>query len=210
MSRHRMRVASVLGALLVAAGATPGAAAERLESLWSVRADRGCSVSITHEQGSLAIERARGRIRLDAAPGRWRVEPAVDAEGGIRLSLKAAGAEAPDRAPVRLRVPSHCALEAKTEAGSISVSGRHRAPVAATSRTGDIEFRVEPRSDLDVSAATSGDLTVDFSVELDYRHHREPAKHGSLRVGSGGVDVTLTSRRGAVRVLKAGRAPRAS
>lgn len=205
MKRNPILVAPVLAALLTVAGTSGVAARERMEPLWSAPVADTCTVSITHEQGSLRIERGRGRIRLDAAPGRWRVEGGSDAEGRVRLSLQAVGSEAPDPAPVRLRLPRDCALEVVTGAGSISITGRHRARMVATTRSGDIDLWVEPRSGLDLSAATSGDLTVDFSVELDYLHHREPAKRGSLRIGSGGVDVALSSKRGAVRVLNSGR-----
>ena len=68
--------------------------------------------------------------------------------------------------------------------------------------TGDITLRV-PEGSFSIELATSGEITVDFPVEIEYRYHGEPSKEGLITIGSGATSIRLESRRGTIRVLRA-------
>lgn len=197
------RLAAVLAAGVLATGALPG---EGLVArpLWKQAAAAPCRLTLElAERDSVEIQRLPAPARLlgplDA--GRLRV---VDADGRTRLSLATAPGQEP--AVLRLEAPPGCDLEVTTSAGSVDARGPVEAPWRATSVTGNLTLWVEPSAgrspDLAIELATSGEIAVDFSVEIDYRHHHEPAKRGSISLGTGSVPVRLESRQGAVRVLR--------
>jgi hypothetical protein len=73
---------------------------------------------------------------------------------------------------------------------------------ALTTETGEIEVHLWEGADLDVSVATSGEITTDYSIQIEHRRHEEPGKHATATVGSGGPGLTLRSRRGDIRLLR--------
>jgi hypothetical protein len=172
------------------------------ETLWEGSRFGRCTVNLVQEHGPVEIQRDSGRAQLSAAPGRWQVEASTAADDVVALRVTPQpGADADRAAPVRLRVPARCNVEVRTSMGAIDIEGRHRAALTAESLNGDITLWVAPDDNLNVNAATSGDLTVDFSADLVYLHHVEPSKRGALRIGAGGTGIQLKNKRGAVRVL---------
>ncbi|MDX1997346.1 MAG: hypothetical protein SF066_06475 [Thermoanaerobaculia bacterium] len=172
------------------------------QELW--RGDEGqCPAEVTFEAGFLTVVRGPGPAVLTAlAPG---FEFTATGTGEApRLALRAAR-EVATQAHAQLQVPGQCALRVTSGEGHITLLGGTRAPLNVETTTGTIVLCIEEPTDLDLSFATSGELTVDFSVTLDYDPHQEPAKKGSIRLRSGAplavIPVSLTSRQGAIRTI---------
>jgi len=68
--------------------------------------------------------------------------------------------------------------------------------------TGDIEVTVYEDAGHDVRIATSGRISTDFSLEIEHRRFEEPGKHGTATLGSGGPGLTMTSKRGAIGLVR--------
>lgn len=64
------------------------------------------------------------------------------------------------------------------------------------SASGPVTVFVSPDSDLDVSMATSGTLTTDFTLNVENHDHEEPNKTATAVVGRGGPHLVLASTRG--------------
>ncbi|MCP3959329.1 MAG: DUF4097 domain-containing protein [bacterium] len=75
-------------------------------------------------------------------------------------------------------------------------------PVKVDTVTGDITVFAGPDTSATISFATSGEITVDYPVEIEFRHRQEPAKHGLVVIGDGAEQVRLRSRQGSVSVLR--------
>jgi hypothetical protein len=80
--------------------------------------------------------------------------------------------------------------------------GRDALPFSAETVTGDITAVVDADANLTLRLATSGEITVDFPIDIDYRYLQEPAKHGRIVLGDGTTLVDLKSRQGTIRVLR--------
>lgn len=174
--------------------------------LWQGARFGACSLELHFEQGSLEVEPGRGRPRLEGPAASWQVEEVRDEDGHRRLHLKTPpSSEENMSAPLRLALPARCAARLITTHGNVTAVAPPRAGLQAESVTGNLTLFLPHDGDYSVMAATSGDLTVDFDLELDYLRHAEPAKRGRLRLGAGTTGVTLESKRGAVRVLEARR-----
>lgn len=68
--------------------------------------------------------------------------------------------------------------------------------------TGDIEVYLWEDAHMDVRLATSGEISTDFSIEIEHRRFEEPGKQGRARVGKGGPGLTLESKRGHLSLLR--------
>jgi hypothetical protein len=68
--------------------------------------------------------------------------------------------------------------------------------------TGPITLYLDPQASVAVDLATSGEITVDFSVFIDYVYHQEPAKLGKVVIGDGLTSARVNSRRGHISVLR--------
>jgi hypothetical protein len=209
MSAASIGVARALGLVcgLSLVGLLPSAQANGAGDgvLWKGRVARSaadCRVRLEHPHGAVQVLRRGRSARLLGERGPWAVA-AHGAGASHRLDVSVAGAGEPpaDARPLRLEVPARCQLELETSFGAIEVSGKV-GPLQAQTRTGDIVLRVPAEADLRINLATSGETTVDFSIDIDYRRAQEPAKHGAIRIGSGETEVKLSSRQGAVRVLR--------
>jgi hypothetical protein len=178
-------------------------AADRV--LWKGKLPRSaadCRVRLEHPLGALQVHRQGRALRLLGDASQWAVtEQASGARHRLEVTALGAGEPPADARPLRLEAPPRCLLELETTAGAIEVSGGI-GPLQAQTRTGDIILHVPGEPDLRVDLSTSGDITVDFSVDIDYRRAQEPAKQGAIRVGSAETEVKLSSRQGAVRVLR--------
>jgi len=68
--------------------------------------------------------------------------------------------------------------------------------------TGDIEVTVYEDATHDVTIATSGIISTDFSMEIEHRRFEEPGKHARATIGGGGPKLSMTSKRGRVSLLR--------
>ena len=90
-------------------------------------------------------------------------------------------------------------IDARTERGVVEVTliaHATRQPQQLTSVTGSITVFTPADNDLDVSMATSGTITTDFTLEITHDDLAEPNKTATARVGDGGPDLIMTSKRG--------------
>lgn len=175
-----MRRHMTLGFFIVLLVAAPAAAAD---VLWQAPATRECKIVLVFADGPVEVVRgAPPRLLGDAR----RVSVAVTQRAGeTLLTLTPAGS--PGDAGVLLEAPVSCRLDVQTQ-------------------TGDITLIADKDDHLGVELATSGEITVDFSITIDYHHHEEPAKRGLITTGPKDTGETpvirLSSRQGAIRVLR--------
>ncbi len=99
-------------------------------------------------------------------------------------------------------------------AGAVNVSSEHGRVVALLetgvtqadqhieSVTGDLEITVYEDATHEVAIATSGIISTDFSLEIEYRRLEEPGKHARATIGGGGPKLSMTSKRGKVSLLR--------
>lgn len=95
-------------------------------------------------------------------------------------------------------------LCARSQTGSIVAeleSGTQGAQ-ALTTLTGDITAYLWEDASLTVRAATSGEISTDFSLAMEYRRSEEPNKVATVVVGGGAGRLALESKQGRVRILR--------
>ncbi len=96
-------------------------------------------------------------------------------------------------------------IQAKSARGEISaalVTGATVDSQQFTSETGDIEVYLEEDADIDVHIATSGEITTDFSLQIEHRRFEEPGKYATARVGEGGPKLSIHSKRGRAKLMR--------
>ncbi len=96
-------------------------------------------------------------------------------------------------------------IQAKSARGEISaalVTGGTTDGQEFTSETGDIEIYLEEDADIDVHIATSGEITTDFSLQIEHRRFEEPGKYATARVGEGGPKLSVRSKRGRAKLMR--------
>ena len=71
-----------------------------------------------------------------------------------------------------------------------------------TTETGDIEVYLWEDANVQVQLATSGEISTDFSIDIEHRRFEEPGKLGRAAVGKDGPLLVLESKRGRVRLLR--------
>lgn len=182
---------------LLAWAISPAAAESAPSPLW-LGSEGPCQIRLESPTGDLEIALVTGRPRLLGAAAAWRVQ-ASERDGATLLTASPA---APEVSLLRLEAPRSCRLTVVARRGNIEAVGSFEAPFELETDTGTITLRVEAASDLAVDLATSGEITVDFSVSIDYRHHQEPSKQGRIVLGSATSSVSLSSNTGSIRVLK--------
>jgi len=70
------------------------------------------------------------------------------------------------------------------------------------SMTGDIEVTLYEDATHDVTIATSGIISTDFSIEIEHRRFEEPGKYARATIGGGGPKLSMTSKRGRISLLR--------
>ncbi len=75
-------------------------------------------------------------------------------------------------------------------------TGVTKKPQQLTSVTGAITGFTTATNDLDITLATSGTMTTDFSMMVDPRDNEEPNKIATAKIGRGGPTLEITSKRG--------------
>ena len=96
-------------------------------------------------------------------------------------------------------------VNAKSARGPISAAletGATDESQSITTETGDIEVYLWEDANLQVRLATSGEISTDFSIEIEHRRFEEPGKLGRATIGKGGPQLVLESKRGRVRLLR--------
>ncbi len=104
-----------------------------------------------------------------------------------------------------IRVAGSGPLRARSESGRVAVVFRD-APSARTSEvqttSGEIVTWLPDSPDLLLQAATRGEITTDFSIDID----REPEtqwKSARARIGIGDAELVLSSEAAPIRILRA-------
>lgn len=95
-------------------------------------------------------------------------------------------------------------VRASTGRGGISVLLRStdwQGETSLETGTGDVSVWLPPDADARVSAATTGEISTDYSIEI--RHEPETGrKHAVARLGAADREVRIRSVRGRVRILR--------
>ncbi len=202
MSVWQPRAVVAVSATLLALAASPPAGANEL---WRGPAGVGeCHLLLVNELGGVSIAATpEGSEAVVHGASALRIEASA---GDERQVLSVAWADgSPGGAPgdVELSVPPGCDVAVRTTDGEVRLEvGREAFPVAVDTVTGNITATVDPAADATVTLATSGEITTDFTIAIDFRYHEEPAKRGRVTVTGGATEIRLTSRRGTVSVLR--------
>ncbi|HXV78068.1 MAG TPA: DUF4097 family beta strand repeat-containing protein [Candidatus Polarisedimenticolaceae bacterium] len=96
-------------------------------------------------------------------------------------------------------------VDAKTARGTLSAAleaGVTNDPQNLTTETGEIEVHLWDDANFTVRIETSGEISTDFSLEIEHLPFAEPGKLGRAVVGRGGPQLHLSSKRGRVRLLR--------
>ena len=96
-------------------------------------------------------------------------------------------------------------VRAKSARGDLSVAletGATRESQDFTTETGNIEVHLWEDADLAVRIATSGEISTDFSLQIEHLRGEEPGKRAVAVVGDGGPELILNSKRGRVSLLR--------
>ncbi len=209
MRRLDPRIELAFSVALLALAATAPAGAEEL---WRRPVGEGtCRLELLNELGDIRLIAGSAEdptVTVHGGPG-LAIEPSAPPEP-TRLTVTRSGSQLePAPADVDLVVPPGCEIAVRTTGGGVTLDiARQAFPAAVDTLTGDITARIDPDTDATVVFATSGEITTDFGVEIGFRYHAEPAKHGWVALGaeppidSGSKKVRLTTRRGAVRLLR--------
>lgn len=79
-------------------------------------------------------------------------------------------------------------VQVETAEGRVRIMLSENAPAGSyqrlATRTGDIVVGVSDKLNAEVSFATSGTLTTDYSVAIEHRDREEPSKYGRATVGA--------------------------
>ena len=96
-------------------------------------------------------------------------------------------------------------VQAKTVHGRIEATLETGATADAqtfSTVTGDIEIWVWEDARSDVQMATSGEISTDFSIQIEHRRFEEPSKFATATLGGGGPELSLHSKKGRVKLLR--------
>lgn len=96
------------------------------------------------------------------------------------------------------------ALCARSERGAVTAELETAPGVqqSLSTLTGDVTAYLWEDASVTVEAATSGELSTDFSLQVEYRKSEEPSKRAVAVVGGGGARLSLSSKQGRVRILR--------
>ena len=166
------------------------------------RADGGIDVSTRWAPGE---EAGPGRVDLVVFVPRGATLDARTEDGlleakGLKSDLIASSRQG----EIRIR-SIQGRVNAKSSRGAISAAleaGVTEQPQAITTETGDIEVYLWEDASMQVQLSTSGEISTDFTIEIEHRRFEEPGKHGRATIGEDGPSLALESKRGRVRLLR--------
>ena len=75
-------------------------------------------------------------------------------------------------------------------------------PQDLKSQTGDISIFVWEGTDARVRLQTSGEISTDFSIHIDFDRAKEPDKVATTEMGNGKSTISAFSKRGRIRLLR--------
>ncbi len=168
---------------------------------------------------TVAPEAPAGPVGAPSAPGpeatRDRVDLAVFVPRGVALHARTGA----DRIEIKGLESDVTAESVKGEIRIVKVKGRVHArtergqifatletgvsaePQELSTHTGDITVHLWEDANTTVKIATSGEISTDYSLQVERRRFEEPGKHAVAVVGRGGPELTLSSKRGNIRLL---------
>lgn len=136
---------------------------------------KGATLDVETTDGLIAIKKIRSDLFASSIDGEIRIQ---SIEGRIKVKS--------DRGPISATI-------------EVGVTDQ---PQEITTVTGDIEVHLWEDAGMDVRVATSGEISTDFTMEIEHRRFEEPGKHAKATVGKGGPRLDLRSKRGRVRLLR--------
>lgn len=143
---------------------------------------RGGTLSATTDHGLLEIKGMESDLRATSSSGKIQVR-----EVGGNLDLTS------DDGDILV------VLEAESSDREQSIA----------SSEGDLTVIFGDKASYDVTVATSGPISTDFSLDLDYRADRRPRKLGRAAIGKGATRLALSSAEGHIRLVRRPAAHRA-
>ncbi|HKQ63144.1 MAG TPA: hypothetical protein VJS92_17790 [Candidatus Polarisedimenticolaceae bacterium] len=167
--------------------------------------ESGIDVTVVDaEPGAAAAER-RDRVDLVVfVPKGTPLEAETDKDKIEIKGLKSDVAARSARGDVSIRGVAG-RVRAHSARGQISVAlegGATQEPQELSTETGDIEAYLWEDAAVEVRLATSGEISTDFSIQIEHHKFEEPDKIGIAVVGKGGPKLSLLSKRGHLRLLR--------
>lgn len=169
----------------------------------TLRDDGGLSVQVTASGDNAADPNDRVDIVVFVPAGVGIQVETVDDQIESR-GLKSDFAATSVKGEIRVRGTAG-RVSARSERGLIVATletGATKERQEFVTVTGAIEVYVGEDADLNVDLGTSGEISTDFSIEIEHHRFEEPGKIGRAVIGEGGPVLSLQSRRGAVKLLR--------
>jgi len=136
---------------------------------------KGTTLDVETMDGLIAIKKIKSDLFASSIDGEIRIQ---SIEGRVKVKS--------DRGPISATL-------------EVGVTGE---PQEIVTTTGEIEVHMWEDAEMDVRIATSGEISTDFTMEIEHRRSEEPGKHAKATVGKGGPRLDLRSKRGRVRLLR--------
>ncbi|MGD8375521.1 MAG: hypothetical protein PVF68_05220 [Acidobacteriota bacterium] len=99
----------------------------------------------------------------------------------------------------------HGPIGIETRRGTITatlLTGATADPQVLETETGEIQVHVWEDADLKVDIATSGEISTDFSLEIEHLRFQEPGKRALAIIGAGAAELRLASKQGPIRLFR--------
>lgn len=99
----------------------------------------------------------------------------------------------------------HGPIGIETRRGKITatlLTGATSDPQILETETGEIQVHVWEDADLKVDIATSGEISTDFSLEIEHLRFQEPGKRARAIIGAGAAELRLASKQGPIRLFR--------
>jgi hypothetical protein len=96
-------------------------------------------------------------------------------------------------------------VQASNGSGSVYVeflSDVTKSAQELSTRTGDITLYVDEKIDSILHLETSGEISTDFSIQIDYDGRKEPDKTAKAKIGNAKNNIFARSKRGRIRLLR--------
>lgn len=177
---------------------------------WHVRDDVSCNIRLINEFGDIHVNvsaHSSPDPLLTGHPG--MIYESATSDGQTTFTV--AKTDDIDSSDVMLVTPFHCRLAVRTTDGNITVKTGSKIPfLTVDTTTGNVTIMITPYSNAEILIATSGRITSDHTIDIEFNYHEEPAKYGRVVTGKDvngsesatPVKVQLRSIRGDVNVLR--------
>ena len=152
-------------------GALPAGAKDRVDV--TVFVPKGAPLSVRTVRGAIEIRGVKGDVRAETETG----EISIRGVDGLLSTRNGQGATA-------------VMLERAAKGTKQSFE----------STTGDITISFDAAAEPLVTAATSGEISTDVSIEISHHPHEEPSKTATAKVGAGNSAVSIRSKRGNIHI----------